>query len=377
MVLDPAINLIKISTIYYKSFNITRKEKENIRFLPRELTIIVLYYLILYIPLYKFIRREFLEEKTISPLLLEYNNKELNSSSISSLLFSISQEVYRDGITLRPYRHFINWILNEKFKTLDLNIDSSDDNIKETINRQANRSIKVGELNYSRTINLGLLTKTKYNLTIVLIEKFISFFNLDITFLEFKQSLKNIESIDITIPLSKTVVKEDSILNRSLYNITTKKPNLLETLRIITKDPNSTFRDPKQLEAIEAVLDRLPYITYINKTGSGKSLLFLIPAYLFPNRLYIIILPRLALKNDLLRKALEANINTKIFGDNKDLTNTTLLLVSIESIQDSNLVDLVINKAKDIDITIFIDEVHLIILEKNFRYILKYINTLL
>jgi superfamily II DNA helicase RecQ len=83
-----------------------------------------------------------------------------------------------------------------------------------------------------------------------------------------------------------------------------RTPRLIDGLRALLRLPDASFKSPAQEEAIQSVLQRTPYITYISGTGSGKSLLFFLPYYLQPvNWHFFIITPRVSLKADLQQHA--------------------------------------------------------------------------
>jgi len=94
--------------------------------------------------------------------------------------------------------------------------------------------------------------------------------------------------------------------------------NLSVSLEAILKaylGPTSKFRDNYQREAIRSILNRYSFTTYINKIGLGKSLIFLLPSFYYKDRYNIVLTPRIALKNNLYKRAIESGIDTTIIED--------------------------------------------------------------
>jgi len=122
-------NLMEISTSYYKSYNITRKNKINIRFLSPTLSIILFYYLIYIVPFYDYLNIYYLNKEEVSYLLLEDRGKPFTGATISNTLFKESSAFFREGLTLNPYRHLINYILKER-------LNYSKEDLEEDLNEE-------------------------------------------------------------------------------------------------------------------------------------------------------------------------------------------------------------------------------------------------
>jgi superfamily II DNA helicase RecQ len=375
--------LIVITTSYYKSYNITRKNKENIRFLNKDLSTILIYYLVYVIPLYYYFNIEFLEVTTLSPYLLENKGKPISSTTLSTTLYKISSSYFREGLTINPYRHLINYIIKEY---LGYNIDLEEEEEEEEdniIDLLANRTTKVGNLSYSREVNIST-TKDIYLRSLRLCLDYFKFFNIE------NNSLKDLDT-SIISSNNSLILLERSHKSKSnnkildlLDNLKNPKIKLLEEyLREFFKDPNTSFRDIYLPKALDLVLNnKFTYLTYINKTSSGKSLLFLLPTFIKKSNIYLVFTPRISLKENLYNRAREQNLPSYILED-LDFTNLSsipigLILGSIDNILGSNLETFLrlISKT-NISITIFLDEIHTLILEANYRPILKYINSLL
>ena len=374
--------LIVITTSYYKSYNITRKNKENIRFLNKDLSIILIYYLVYIIPLYDYFNIEYFKITTLSSLLLENKGESISATSLSTSLYRFSSSYFRNGLTLNPYRHLINYIIKEY---LGYNIDPEDDEEEEEdtiIDILANRSSKVGNLSYSREINLFSTTRNLFIRSLKLCRAYFKFFKID------EDTLRDLDSSLISninaIALLERSSKSNSSILDFIENLKNPKVKLLEEyLRDFYKDKTTTFRDIYLPKALEIVLNnKFTYLTYINKTGSGKSLLFLLPSFINRRTITLALTPRISLKEDLYNKAKDKNIPTFILED-LDFEDTSyiplgLILGSIDNILGDTFGTLLrLSIREKIPITIFLDEVHALLLESNYRPILKYLDSLL
>jgi len=175
---------------------------------------------------------------------------------------------------------------------------------------------------------------------------------------------------------SKKRQKERQV-NRELLDINNiNNININNKLQLFFNDSNAKFKSNEQKEAIEAIINKNPIITYINGTNSGKSLLFFFNNYINPNNISFIITPRTSLKIELNNKAKDLGLKSQIYTNNINI-NSNLIFLGLEDIINKSfqtyITTLIISKRT---FTFYFDEAHLLILERDFRYILKYINTI-
>ena len=382
---------IRITTHWYKSRNLARQSRPNIRFLPPNLSYMLVDYILYVIPVYYYISLEYLELDELSPFLFEVNGDQIRSSTLSRQLYVQSGLIFRSGLTVNPYRHLVNHILLDKIgpeaaefiDSTDENIDPAIEQIDSIIDEQANRSSKTGQLHYSLLANHSTGgQRGKYRKVVDFTHKYQELFKiekLDQEYLNFEPLLEETEA-------SSTSAEGQRVL--SYYS----RENIVPTVDIfyqlgqLFRDKNAQFRDSFQREAVFAIFESITYLTYINKTGSGKSLLYLLPAFTrYQHIVNIVITPRVSLRDDLFQRAQDRKIRTVRFEDlvsEIDEEHTyqpfNLVLASVESIEHSTFSEYVIQLVESYrPVRIYIDEVHTIILEKNFRYIMKYVNNLL
>jgi hypothetical protein len=378
IILNKEKELILIITNYYKSYNITRKEKENLRFLNKDFNIILIYYLVYIIPLYYYFNIKYLRLTSISPYLLENKGVTINSTSLSNTLFKMSSLYFREGLTINSYRHLINYIIKEKLNYI-INL-KEEDNI---IDLLANKSFKVSNLNYLRDLNLRSSTiKDIYNKALKLCLNYFKFFNIK------KDNLinnNNLAKILLLFKVSSISINNNSnnILNtlnsfKSFNNL-----KLKEYLRSFFNNSNATFKDTYIIKALDLILNNKDlYIIYINKTGSGKSLLFLLPSFINFKIVNIVLTPRVSLKDNLYKRVKEKRLEVYILEDIiiEDINFITLRLIisNIDNILNTSF-NTYINllKKNNIEIKLYLNEIHALLLEFTFKPILKYLNSLL
>jgi len=367
-------NLIRLTTNYYKSYNITRINKTNFKFLCPKLSNILKIYLLIFIPLYNYINIEFYKTNIISSYLFENKGIKYTSIRLSSILKTITLKGLGEEISINPYRHLIIYIIKNRIN-LNYNSDSSD--LIEDI--QANHSTKTSNNIYAREANISSnsnnsLIKKSLNFNI----KFFEFFNLlNIINPNTKKHIRNTSSINISN--KKYKVNNENLLNRNLLTINNNNnsKSLLDYLKELFNNNNSTFKSLEQEEVINSIINKEPFITYINGTNSGKSLLFFLSYYINPNIIHLVITPRVSLKEDLYKEAIKLNLQCEIFNKN-NIINNNLIFLGFEDLLINNLLTYINNLLKNKqEFIFFFDEAHLIILEEDFRYILKFISNIL
>ena len=396
---------IKINTTYNKSFNINRINKTNIRFLNNKLSKILKIYLIFFIPLYNFININYFNIKEISPKLFENKGQLFTISTLSNLLNLETLKYLGESISINPYRHLIKYIIKERL-LIDNNKDyfnsSSSEDLIEDI--QANHTTYTSNLIYSREINTDsnssnyILKKSlEFNI------KFFTYFNLLETSLNnnnnnnnnVKKHIRNQSNINLQVnKKSKLNINYNSsdleskainnnnnkerIITRNLLDINLlEKPSLEIYLQRFFNNNKAKFNNIQQKQAIQAILNKEPFITYISRTSTGKSLLFFLPYYINSNIITLVISPRLSLKEDLYNHSIKYNIKGEIFNS-QNRPNSNLLFLGFEDLETSQFKSYINNLiANNQEFNIYFDEAHLIILKEDFRYIIKYINKII
>ena len=163
--------------------------------------------------------------------------------------------------------------------------------------------------------------------------------------------------------------------------LNTRKKTLEEYLKelfLVKKEAISSFKSIKQREAILSIIELNPFITYITRTGGGKSLLFFLPSFIYSKRRFIVIVPRISLIEDLYNRSKEFKLNSTIFNKDSIDLDSNLIFISIENSYLEEFKDYIYKlKSLNLAITIYLEEAHLLLLEDNFRNILARLTSIL
>ena len=355
--------MFSIITNYYKSKNITRKETSNLRFLFPYFSKLLIIYLVYIIPFKDYINKNYFNlNEYSSPYLLTKNNKVLTSVIITRILKQESSLFFREPLIISSYRKIINYIIKLKLKeNIDYYNSSSNSNSSNLIeDKQSNRSTKTS---FNYYLNISNIFNNNNNIKeINKIEEFSikywNYFNL-------------ITSKD----LNNSLIEDQDYITIILNNYNTK--SLENNIKRLFKNSNSSFKNIEQKSAIVSLIQNTTYLTYINKTSSGKSLLYLLLSFIYTNNIYIIITPRVNLTKDLFNKAKNLNLNPSLLNQN-NINNSNLIFINISDLNTKELDNLlsVYNRLNK-NITIFLNEIHLFLLEKDFRLHLKHLTTII
>jgi superfamily II DNA or RNA helicase len=146
--------------------------------------------------------------------------------------------------------------------------------------------------------------------------------------------------------------------------------NPLTLLRKLTADHNANFRSNEQEDAASHLLNTKANLILILPTGSGKSMLVLLIASALPYYLTVVVVPTVALRQDLARRAEELAI--RVAQSIEEFTNQNLLILTPEARTCPSAFKFFVDmKAKNRLYRIFIDEVHLVSTDSSWRESLK------
>jgi hypothetical protein len=117
-------NLIRLTTNYYKSYNITYINKTNFKFLCPKLSSILKTYLLIFILLYNFINIKFYKINIISSYLFKNKRIKYTNIRLSSILKTITLKELGKEISINPYKYLIIYII-KNYINLNYNLNSS------------------------------------------------------------------------------------------------------------------------------------------------------------------------------------------------------------------------------------------------------------
>lgn len=357
-----------VTTDYNKTKSITRKERLSYRYLVPMLSRIIIVYVAAILPLRDYLyRQHYKDEAFDNPYLLARNSGAVGSYSISIRLQKETAANFRIGLSLQSWRKIINFIIKTKMHATALDPDSSDDSSEGddlVEDKQANRSTRISFHHYFNAEHLtnSVVTPKELNALREFSIRYFNFFRL-------------LDDLQHAGPDSGTV----SIVSRPepYEMITLDNRGLLQRLRQLYGDPQANFINNEQRNCVSQVLSGRPYITYINRTGSGKSLVYLLPAFIQRDHLYVVITPRLALKEDLYGRARHLKLRPSRFED-PTTYHSNLVFCSVEDL-DSQELKMFIERHQSFgrDVTVLLDEAHLFLIEVTFRLHLRSLTTIL
>ena len=391
--IDNISNLIQINLNYHKGVSISRKNKENIRFLPQALGDLIKIYLLLIQPFYIYLKLHVLN-KDISNIdyFFKKNNKKLTTKDLIDNLILYSIELLDNSIRPTEWRHLCRYIIKNRILETGEDLSDSENEIEDL---QSNSSTKIYNSRYARNFTtFSNKDMDIYNKSKSLSLKYFKYFNLLNP--EYENSDSKLLKLNIKNPSKKhsrqvsdininqiSKKAKGNLMDRSLYqefdieerDLIINSINLNDGLKRFFKDNSATFRSIEQKEAIEAIFNKIPRVIYISATGSGKSLLFLLPTFLKSEETTIAIIPFIVLKDDLYKTAIDSNISIEIFEDSTN-NNASLQLISIENIDSDKFIEFIKKNSYKKTIRLVIDEAHIIITQASFRWITKYVKTI-
>ena len=414
--IDEKTHLLYLIIYYHKGLSSSNSYVRNIKFIPQEITRLLLIYLIFIYPFYQYIVVKNYPENTNTLNYLFENKNELFTSNILSRVLQENSILYLNHeISIAPFRHLLIYIIREFIDKNIMNLNNSSDSNSDFENIEnllANHSTATGNKIYARDQFLAKNIRPDYFSKAR--EFALLFFNyykineyVSINILKHIRQKSSI-STPTNYPAAKKQLTninfysenytpeeifENKLKRRDLYNISDQTLDLNTQLILLysnifptnSPDNNKNISNQQKLktiqfrsnqkEAITEILNKTPCITYISGTGSGKSLLFLLPAFIEKHIINIIILPLVSLKNDMLEKCKKFQLKAVIFENKKSaLDNANIILISIETIINKEFQQY-INKLQGLntEFRLFFDEIHLVVTQANFRYIMKYV----
>jgi len=108
-----------------------------------------------------------------------------------------------------------------------------------------------------------------------------------------------------------------------------KRTNLQEALQQLM-GPDTQFRG-KQQAVLQAILNDESPIILVMRTGGGKSLMFMLPASIKEAGTTVVIVPLIALKQDMRRRCRELGLECQEWSTSKKMHDSCIVLVTPES----------------------------------------------
>lgn len=145
----------------------------------------------------------------------------------------------------------------------------------------------------------------------------------------------------------------------------------IQALRSFLGSDQATFRSAEQEIAVVSAIKANEDMLVILPTGYGKSLLFMLPAFMFPDRIVIVIVPLIALQKDIIRRCSEKGVQAVLWSQ-RDTAGARVVIASVEHIVEESYRVFVSEKHALQQLhAIYVDEAHLNLLWLPFRNVLN------
>jgi hypothetical protein len=174
----------------------------------------------------------------------------------------------------------------------------------------------------------------------------------------------------IDMPLTKRVaLHRVTPRHRRCWNLSEAQAALQ---RLYPVEGAASFRSESQKQLIESIIMNHAEVVGVLATGEGKSLAFMLPSLLPRSATTVVIIPLVALRQDMVRRCEEAGVPYAVWDEHtheRDLTGCPLLFAAVENLtQHSRLRGLLgrLDAAECLDRVVF-DECHLVLTTSHYR----------
>jgi hypothetical protein len=175
---------------------------------------------------------------------------------------------------------------------------------------------------------------------------------------------------------SEESAHDNTIERRSEESVPDLSTSALHALRHLLTNPRSMWKSPEQEAAVMAALKGDRDVLAILPTGSGKSMIALVPAYLEKDKVTVLILPLRVLLLDYKRKLTKMGIAFDIYESGRPLSGTkSLVLVSADSVRSDSWKEAIaaVHCRRPV-VRQIIDEAHIPLLSQDFRHRLRHMS---
>lgn len=150
----------------------------------------------------------------------------------------------------------------------------------------------------------------------------------------------------------------------------------LEVLRRLLHNPTASWKTSEQRAGVLAALECKRDVLAVLPTGSGKSMLAIIPHLLEPNLVTVVILPLRVLMKDYITKLNVMGVAFQSFDSNRMLTGSAnLVLVSADSVMSNGWKQAIVQMNERMRVARqIVDEAHIPTTSHDYRPILEYMS---
>jgi len=362
-------NLVMIFTQYHKGQQQTGTYKDNIRFLPKIIGDLLLQYMAYVPPL----RQIFLRQQKPKALISSYlwatlDGKVWPDGTVTKCLQRACVRAKISRLHTLNWRHLSAAICKEKFSVRDYaNFSDQDITIEDiedesdlaALALQSNHSVSTFHGTYAGSTGLTMDTLLHRNHRASKLWQ--DLFRFDVILQgKRERSESNVLSIRMLDNVKRSQERKQA---------TYSEADLLTVARRVHHQPHLQFRVPGQRAGILAVLgaQRADQVVVILGTGSGKTMIITLSISLADAGTTILIVPLVALRNDLLRRFRDVGIQPLLWT-NRTQRTASLVVVSVEAACSEKFLeyaqDLVMRQELR---RVMVDECHLTITASDYR----------
>ncbi|KAL5604005.1 uncharacterized protein BROUX77_004191 [Berkeleyomyces rouxiae] len=327
---------------YHKSQELIGRRNENVRFLPDRVGDLLVMFLAYVQPLRQRFQRASNLGSALSPnLWSRLDGKPWPDTVLSESLSHACASAMVPEFKTAWWRQVATVITKVKFlgkHAHALDDDDSDgaedlldhDQLFQMMSRTSNHSARTASTAYAGTNTLGLDTFLSSGMEVS--SRWQDLFNVDTLLSREIAARRNKRS------LSLPPDEMDEVMRLSKRVMVHKKPvvnsqTLLHAAQDLHDDPDFKFRSRGQRMAMLATLGLNAHeqVVVVLGTGSGKSLVFMVGAALEGARVTIVVVPLVALRNNMLDRLAKLGLKTAVWTPELADTSVQVVLVSAEA----------------------------------------------
>lgn len=333
---------------YHKSQTRTHASRSPVRFLFPEVAQLLVRYLVLIQPFRTLLAKDTSIPTLVGDYLWGGDERPWVEDRMTRILMSISRRSLGRAINSQSWRQICVGFAVKKFSGMNYEADTDipgnadDDVVVEStatdgvtlpvsFHAQAAHSSHTGNRAYGGSINFSS------SLTDAGVQVYLWTSKLWWTL--FEETVRSAPSRKRVRPQSMTN-ESPSLLKRVAHRVRPPRylrrwgsETVLVALRRLYRDPQARFRSDMQRDMVELVTARHTEVIIILAPGAGKSLAFTVPIFLPQAGTTVVVVPLIALKQDLVRRCRDASIEYSVWeahGNSERYTGTPLLFVSAE-----------------------------------------------
>ena len=358
---------VMVHVKFHKGQQQTGRYKENVRFLAHPVGELLLDYLVYVMPLRQTFLRQNSPKALLAPFLWEKDGKVWAEGQLSRCLEEASTRACIPRLHVANWRQITVAIVKTKFAS-QISCFEADDDDEDAEEMDEAVKIMTRQRNHkTQTVNRAYANQTG--------SVFSNLWDGQIRMgLKASNLWQDFWGVEAIMKGKKRTRHTDGSRFQKQVAMGIYKPRkpwsaeaLLGGLKKLYGDENMTWRCPEQEKALEIIMSGREQVVAVLPTGSGKSLLFMLPCTLPGAQVTILIVPLVSLRGDLLRRMQALGIDHLEWtpGERREVA---LVIVSTEAASTKDFVKyargLVARQKLD---RIVVDECHLTVTAVEYR----------